>query len=124
MRYALLVYPGRTLTELPAADRQSVLDESEALVQAPGVVGAERLQPPESATTVRVEDGKTLTGAPAAAGRDDDLDGRPRGGAGVRARVLRSDAQRRGEGDGSREVAPGRARRPLGETPEDGGRGS
>jgi hypothetical protein len=39
MRYALLVYPGRTLTELPAADRQSVLDESEALVQAPGVVG-------------------------------------------------------------------------------------
>jgi hypothetical protein len=32
-----------------------------ALMQEPGVFGAEQLQPPESATTVRVEDGRTLT---------------------------------------------------------------
>jgi hypothetical protein len=31
-----------------------------ALTEEPGVLGAEQLQPPETATTVRVEDGKTL----------------------------------------------------------------
>ena len=39
----------------------SILGEYLALLQEPGVIGAEQLQPAESATTVRVENGKTLT---------------------------------------------------------------
>ena len=63
MKYALLIYPGRLLEEyerMPDDERQSITAEYMALAQVPGVFGAERLQPPESATTVRVENGKTL----------------------------------------------------------------
>ena len=64
MKYALLIYPGELTSnseQLSEEERASVLDEYLALLQEPGVLGAEQLQPPESATTVRVEDGKTLT---------------------------------------------------------------
>jgi hypothetical protein len=64
MKYALLIYPGRATAELsamPDEGQQSVVAEYMALMQEPGVFGAEQLQPPESATTVRVEDGRTLT---------------------------------------------------------------
>jgi len=64
VKYALLIYPGEltsTSEQLSEEERASVLDEYLALLQEPGVLGAEQLQPPESATTVRVEDGKTLT---------------------------------------------------------------
>lgn len=64
MKYALLIYPGRRVEEyerLPEAEQRSILGEYLALAQEPGVFGAEQLQPPESATTVRVEDRKTLT---------------------------------------------------------------
>ena len=64
MKYALLIYPGRSVEEyerLPEEERRSILGEYLALAQEPGVLGAEQLQPAESATTVRVEDGKTLT---------------------------------------------------------------
>ena len=61
MKYALLIYPGAGGGDerLPEDERQSILGEYRAIAT-PGVVGAERLQPPESATTVRVEGGKTL----------------------------------------------------------------
>jgi hypothetical protein len=63
MRYALLIY-ARTVEEserLSEEEQRSLTGEYVALAQEPGVLGAEQLQPPESATTVRVEDGKTLT---------------------------------------------------------------
>ena len=63
MKYALLIYPGRPPEEferLPEEEQRSIVREYLALAQEPGVLGAEQLQPPESATTVRVEDGKTL----------------------------------------------------------------
>ena len=61
MKYALLIYTGTTRAELPEEEQQSVLAEYLALLREPGVLGAEQLQPPGSATTVRVQDGKTLT---------------------------------------------------------------
>ena len=64
MKYALLIYPGRTAEEfqrLPEEEQRSILGEYMALAQEPGVLGAERLQPPEGAATVRVKDGRTLT---------------------------------------------------------------
>jgi hypothetical protein len=64
MKYALLIYTRGTVEEyerLSEEERQSITDEYLALAQEPGVLGAEQLQPAESATTVRVADGKTLT---------------------------------------------------------------
>ena len=64
MKYALLIYPGRSMQEyerMSEEERQSILGEYDALLREAGVFGAEQLQPPESATTVRVEDGRTLT---------------------------------------------------------------
>jgi hypothetical protein len=64
MKYALLIYPGRSVEEyerLPEEEQRSIVGEYLALEQEPGVFGAEQLQPPESATTVRTEDGRTLT---------------------------------------------------------------
>jgi hypothetical protein len=64
MKYALLIYPGMTVEEregLPEDEQRSILNDYVALTQEPGVYGAEQLQPPESATTVRVENGTTLT---------------------------------------------------------------
>ena len=63
MRYALLVYPGRALEEverLSAEERSSLMEEYLAIAREPGVVGSAGLQPPETATTVRVEGGRTL----------------------------------------------------------------
>jgi hypothetical protein len=64
MKYALLIYPGELTSEseqLPAEEREAILGEYLALLNEPGVLGAAQLQPPESATTIRVEDEKTLT---------------------------------------------------------------
>ena len=64
MKYAMLIYPGRPVEEferLPEEERRSIVGEYLALAEEPGVLGAEQLQPPESATTVRVEGGNVLT---------------------------------------------------------------
>lgn len=64
MKYALLIYPGNAREEaerLPEEGRQAIVAEYLALAAEPGVIAAEQLEPAESATTVRVEDGKTLT---------------------------------------------------------------
>jgi hypothetical protein len=63
MRYLLLNYPGSLLEsfeELPADEQQAIADEYLALRQFAGIVNGERLQPAETATTVRVENGETL----------------------------------------------------------------
>jgi hypothetical protein len=69
MKYMLLIHQGDT--PLPGSDEWESLSEDEqkavyadyqAINQTPGVTPADvRMQPPETATTVRVEDGKTLT---------------------------------------------------------------
>jgi hypothetical protein len=63
MKYALLIYPGNLTSDseqLSEEERRAVLGEYLELLQEPEVLGAEQLQPPETATTVRVEDGKSL----------------------------------------------------------------
>jgi hypothetical protein len=63
MKYALLIYPGELTSasdRFSAEEQQGILKEYLALVQEPGVLAAEQLQPAESATTVVVNDGKAL----------------------------------------------------------------
>ena len=68
MKYLLLIHQGTT--PLPGTDAWEGLSEEErgavyadykALNQTPGVTPGLQLQPPETATTVRVQDGRTLT---------------------------------------------------------------
>jgi hypothetical protein len=64
MRYALLIYPGPMAEgdeRLPDEEQRSIRGEYLALAQEPGMLDGGRLQPPESTTTVRVEDGRVLT---------------------------------------------------------------
>jgi hypothetical protein len=64
MQYLLQIYSSTAMSafeELPEEERSAILSEYMALNQAPGVVGGAQLQPPETATTVRVRDGRTLT---------------------------------------------------------------
>jgi hypothetical protein len=57
MKYALLIYSS---PEARNRHDESVLAEYEAIAAAPGILGGEALQPLESATTVRVENGQAL----------------------------------------------------------------
>ena len=68
MKYMLLIHQGTTPT--PQTDAWDGLSEDEknavyaaykALNETPGVTPGLQMQPPETATTVRVEDGRTLT---------------------------------------------------------------
>jgi hypothetical protein len=68
MKYMLLIHQGDT--PLPGSDEWENLSEDEqkavyadyqAINQTPGVTSGVQMQPPETATTVRVEDGNTLT---------------------------------------------------------------
>jgi hypothetical protein len=69
MKYMLLIHQGTT--PLPGSEEwKSLSDEQkgavfaayQAINETPGVTTADaQMQPPETATTVRVEDGKTLT---------------------------------------------------------------
>jgi hypothetical protein len=60
MKYLLQIYPGVVLEELAADEQQAIVEEYLAIGRSPEVIGGERLQPVESATTVRVENGETL----------------------------------------------------------------
>jgi hypothetical protein len=62
MKYALLIYskPG-SHEELSPEDSDAVHAEYMALSQDPRCAGGAQLQPIETATTVRVQDGRTLT---------------------------------------------------------------
>jgi hypothetical protein len=62
MRYALLIYshPGDH-EALGEAEFEKVIGEYMAIEQRPDVVAGQQLQPVETATTVRVQDARTLT---------------------------------------------------------------
>ncbi len=62
MKYALLVYDVPSAWQgLSDEESDAVMGEYIALAQAPGMVGGEQLHPVETATTIRVKDGETLT---------------------------------------------------------------
>ena len=69
MKYMLLIHQGTTPTpQTPEAwgrlsqdEQQAVFTAYQAINQTPGVTPGVQMQPPEMATTVRVQDGKTLT---------------------------------------------------------------
>jgi hypothetical protein len=69
MKYMLLIHQGDSPTpqdpeawaRLPQDEQQAVYRDYQAINQTPGVTPGQGLQPPETATTVRVQDGKTLT---------------------------------------------------------------
>ena len=64
MKYALLIYSTTTDDEwnaLSEAEQGAIYAEYTAVRESPGVVGGHQLQSKDSATTVRVRDGKTLT---------------------------------------------------------------
>lgn len=63
MRYALFVHDtAGSLGLLAPEEKQRVYDEYVAVSELPGFVG-HRLQPPDTATTLRVSDGKPRTAA-------------------------------------------------------------
>ena len=62
MKYALLIYDlPDTYEKLPDHERDAVMGEYLAISNETSVVGGAQLQPVDMATTVRVEDGRTLT---------------------------------------------------------------
>jgi hypothetical protein len=62
MQYVLLIYHGTSLTTpLSEDERKQIYAEWAAVNKTPGVTPGVPLGLPENATTVRVQDGKTLT---------------------------------------------------------------
>ena len=64
MKYALLIYASESSEgwdEMPQADRDAIRAEYMAIAREPGTLGGEQLQPSDTATTVRVADGQSLT---------------------------------------------------------------
>jgi hypothetical protein len=64
MEYLLQIYTGPSMSvweTLSESEKTGVTDEYMAIAQAPGITGGAQLQPAETATTVRVSDGRTLT---------------------------------------------------------------
>ena len=61
MKYLLQNYADpETAARLSAHELEAIRGEYMAILQSPGVIGGEQLQPVETATTVRVQDGETL----------------------------------------------------------------
>ena len=69
MKYMLLIHQGTTPTprdpeawaRLSEEEQQAVFADYQAINENPGVTSGLQLDEPETATTVRVEDGRTLT---------------------------------------------------------------
>jgi hypothetical protein len=68
MKYLMLIHQGDAPTPdspewegLSEGEQKAVYSDYQAVNQTPGVTPGLWLQPPEAATTVRVQDGKTLT---------------------------------------------------------------
>jgi hypothetical protein len=69
MKYMLLIHQGDTPTprspdeweRLSEDEQKAVYAAYKAINETPGVTPGVQMQPPEMATTVRVQDGKTLT---------------------------------------------------------------
>jgi hypothetical protein len=63
MKYLLQIYPPEpreALERMPEEARQAIVEEYLEIGRSPEVIGGEQLQPIETATTVRVENGETL----------------------------------------------------------------
>jgi hypothetical protein len=60
MKYALLIYSSPELRDLPEDQLESVVGEYQAISDEPEVLDGMQLQGPESATTVRAQDGDAL----------------------------------------------------------------
>lgn len=63
MRYLLQIYSGAAMAEyerLSAEEQDAIVGEFRAISQSPGVIGGDQLQPADTATTVRVQDGQAL----------------------------------------------------------------
>jgi hypothetical protein len=69
MKYMMLIHQGSTPTprdpeawaSLPEEEQQAVVADYQTITSTPGVTPGLQLGPAETATTVRVQDGKTLT---------------------------------------------------------------
>jgi hypothetical protein len=63
MKYMLLIHHGDSpaVETLPPEEQQAVYRGYQALHETPGFTPGVWMQPPETATTVRVQDGRTLT---------------------------------------------------------------
>jgi hypothetical protein len=64
MKYMLLIYQGDALERqaaLPEAEQKQVYADYQGINETPGVTPGLPMGLPQNATTVRVEDGKTLT---------------------------------------------------------------
>ena len=64
MKYAVLIYSSEardTFESLPASEQQAIMGEYMALSELPAAIGGAQLQPGATATTVRVDNGNTLT---------------------------------------------------------------
>src|SRR5437764_1398885 len=64
MQYMLLIHSGDAPARweaLGADEQNAVMGEYFAISESPGVTGGAQLQPVDTATTVRVQDGQTLT---------------------------------------------------------------
>ena len=69
MKYILLIHQGSAPTpydqeawsRLSEAEQNQVYADYQGINQTPGVEPGVQMQPPETATTIRVEDGRTLT---------------------------------------------------------------
>ena len=61
MKYLLQIYPADgELDELSEQEQNAIVGEYLAVSQSPGVIGGDQLQPVETATTVRIQNGQTL----------------------------------------------------------------
>lgn len=64
MQYMMLIYSSEApeaFEGLSEDERNAIMGEYMAISSAPGVTGGGQLQPVSTATTVRVQDGRTLT---------------------------------------------------------------
>jgi hypothetical protein len=64
VKYALLIYSSdapESYDRLSEAEQRSIMGEYLAISDLPGTFGGAQLQPATTATTIRVDDGQTLT---------------------------------------------------------------
>ncbi len=64
MQYLIQIYTGESMEaweRLAEPEKGAVTEEYMAIMQVPGVSGGAQLEPPDTATTVRIDDGRTLT---------------------------------------------------------------
>ena len=105
MKYLLQIYPARSVDafeQLAADEQQAIVEEYLAIGQSPGVVGGEQLQPVETATTVRVEDGRDAAHRRAVRRREGAPRRLPAGRGGRSRRCARARGADPGGADGRR----------------------